>query len=683
MRKIIANLSIRNKIFILILVPFVAYLVLNVLKLSVVQEEIHTQKDIITLTKVSVLASNLVHELQKERGASAGFTNSKGEKFSDVLDDQRLLTNERAEDLRTLLEKTETEKFGDEYNGQLDQALEQLERIESVRSKVDKFDLPLGDVVGYYTNMNNLFLGMTKKALFVAKDPHVLRDMSAYLYFMQSKERAGIERAVGAAGFGGSWNDALLNRFKILISIQDTYLDVFLAYATHEEKDYYAKKIQDPSFSKVDEMREIAISQNNVSSVDGETWFSTITKKINVLKDIEDHLAGDLATVSYHALEEVEAERQGHILLVAFMTLFILLSSYVVIKDILTQMRQLQKTMVDLTEGNLETEVTGVDRKDEIGSMARSVEIFKNSMLENKQMEEEALAAEVRSAEEKRAAMNALADSFDTQVGGLIDSLAAASTELQATSETMMTIADQTSNSSQTVAASSEEASTNVSTVASAMEEMSASSNEIANQVRLAHEKSSDTADNANEANKTVENLNELVENIGVVVTAIQDIAEQTNLLALNATIEAARAGEAGKGFAVVADEVKKLASETAQKTEEINTRITEIQDATRESVTAMGRIIQNIQDIDESVTSVSATVDEQNATTNEIVRSVSEASQGVQEVSQIIVEVQKGAGETGSSANAVLEAAREVATLSNTLKDSVGEFLNTVRAED
>ncbi|MCK5375075.1 MAG: hypothetical protein KAJ40_07310, partial [Alphaproteobacteria bacterium] len=327
---------------------------------------------------------------------------------------------------------------------------------------------------------------------------------------------------------------------------------------------------------------------------------------------------------------------QTIVMLVAWMIIYFL-CKYIALRPTLA----LTAVMNCLSRGELDTEVLELDREDEIGEMAKAIQIFKDNAIEKKQLEEQQQETEKQTEIEKRQAMLDLADSFDSQVVGSINSLASASTQLQSTAENMRSIADETTQSSATVAASSEEASTNVGTVASAMEEMSATSEEISLQIVTAKTKSNDTADNAENANQTVSNLNKLVGNIGEVVEAIQDIAEQTNLLALNATIEAARAGDAGKGFAVVADEVKKLATETAHKTGEIKDRIGAIQDATHNSVQAMGRIINNISEIDESVTGVSAAVEEQNATTSEIVRSLSEASQGVQQVSQIIVEVQ------------------------------------------
>ncbi len=357
------------------------------------------------------------------------------------------------------------------------------------------------------------------------------------------------------------------------------------------------------------------------------------------------------------------------------------LVAWLIIRSISDPLTEIAKTMGILAENK--TAVSPYDgRADEIGTISLAVNDLNAKLEQARALEGEQKAQQLRAEKEKKELMLKMADDFDLKVGEALNTLTVSATELQSSAEQMQDIADKTTSSSEAVSNSSEDASQNVNTVAAAMEEMSASVAEIAEQIVSAKAKSNDTAKNAKDANETVGNLNVLVRDIGEVVVAIQDIAEQTNLLALNATIEAARAGESGKGFAVVADEVKKLANETATKTEEINTRITEIQNATKDSVDGMGRILSNISEIDSAVTGISAAVEEQNATTNEIARSIAEASSGVSQVANVIIDVKSGAMDTGRSADSVLTASKQVAALSHALEGSVSAFLDQIRAE-
>ena len=337
--------------------------------------------------------------------------------------------------------------------------------------------------------------------------------------------------------------------------------------------------------------------------------------------------------------------------------------------------------MVRLAEGDHAVEVPGTERTDEIGAMAETVQVFKDNAINVKRMEEEQeqqrLANEKRLQEER----NQLADNFESAVMGIVQSVGDAATAMNGSANEMRGIAEQTSNRSAAVTSASVQASANVQSVATATEEMSASVQEISRQVSTSSEISNDAVTESQRATEQVQGLAEASQRIGDVVDLINDIANQTNLLALNATIEAARAGDASKGFAVVASEVKNLASQTAKATEEISGQITEIQGATGSAVTAIEGISKTIAQISEIGNSISAAVEEQGASTQEISRNVQEAAKGTDEVNSNINEVNQGAQETGSAAGQVLEATNDLTNQAANLKSEVDKFLTSVRA--
>lgn len=337
-------------------------------------------------------------------------------------------------------------------------------------------------------------------------------------------------------------------------------------------------------------------------------------------------------------------------------------------------------TMKALTDGNYQVDVPGLDRGDELGTMARSVAIFKENLIQMEAMRAEQERLKTQAEIDRRASMLKLADDFDSRTKDVTSALADAASSMRVAAEQLNSSSAQTADASNIVAAAATEADANVQTVAAASEELAASSQEISKQVSAVAQKTSQASDEAANTSRTVGELSEYAQSVGEVVEAIRDIAEQTNLLALNATIEAARAGEAGKGFAVVADEVKKLAIETGQKTDEINDRVVKIQDAIRNSVEAVNRIITNVQEIDHAATSVSSAVEEQTAATSEIGRNVNEASTGTQQVSQTIQDVSRNAAETGQSAQMVLKTAEELAQISSELTAQISGFLGEIR---
>jgi methyl-accepting chemotaxis protein len=343
--------------------------------------------------------------------------------------------------------------------------------------------------------------------------------------------------------------------------------------------------------------------------------------------------------------------------------------------------RRIGEVLLALAHGNKDVEIPYTGRTDEVGDNARAAQAFKEKLIRIEQLEIAEKETARRVAEQRSADIHQVAGAFETTVASVVRSVSSSSTELEAAAEALGAMAGATRDLSGKVLSASTQAADNVRSVSAATEELITSVGEISRQVqestRIAHE----AVTQAEMTDGRIAELTRAAGHIGDVVKLITAIAEQTNLLALNATIEAARAGAAGKGFAIVAQEVKALAAQTSKATNEIGLHIAGVQAATQDSVASIKEIGGTIGRIAEIAAAITLAVELQAATTREIAENVHAATGSAAHVAANIAEVNDSASDITSASGQILASAKLLAQDGGRLSVEMEKLMTAVGA--
>ncbi len=674
------NMSLKLKILLIVILPLGAYLFVSGSNLFSGYRQLSSYNAIHELSLLSNHISSLVHELQKERGASAGFLGSKGKKFGSKLTAQQRDTDTQKKNLTEYLTDFDLKRFDSELESKINTALSHLTSLENERQGITKQQRTVKDAVTYYTAANTYLLDIIGYMTHLSTNAELAAKIGAYYNFLQSKERAGKERAVLSGVFSkGSFSANMYNLFIQLVTEQNTYLSVFEALATPADINFLQKTVSGPAVDRVEQMRETARKVNLNSTekfgVDAVNWFETITKKINLLKQVEDHLSSEIEERTKELANSQKATITASLILFAIIICVSALLVYFVTSMILNGIKQATIVALELAEGEGDlTTRMHLQRRDEIGVLGKAID----NMLDNLSSmigQIQGISGSLDTANQKLSGLSSEMNEETGNVAGRASTVAAAAEEMSVNMDT--------------VSIAVEDAAQNVASVAAATEEIAVISGEISTNTEKARKITSKAVSQVASSSERVNELGNAADDIGKVTETITEISAQTNLLALNATIEAARAGEAGKGFAVVANEIKDLAKQTADATLEIKSKIEGIQTSTHGTVLEIEGISKVIGEIDEIVAGISASVETQTSTATEIAGNINQASQGIQEVTENvsqastvsqevardIAEVDQSSNQMLASTDNVIKTAGELSSFANKLQGLVGKF--------
>ena len=655
------NISFKHKILLLLFIPLLAFIGLGIVTITSSLSTYNEMNKLDQLIALSTVNSDLVHELQKERGMTAGFIGSKGKKFNAKLKQQRELTNEKIQKRNNYWRENQfTSKDIITLNSTIN---DRLNNLETIRAQVDQQSIILPTALGFYTQTNAQLLSISTFISEISTNAIITKEVVAYYNFIQGKERAGIERAVMSNTFANDlFAPSMFKKFITLVSEQTTYFNNFTAFSNTQNKHFYTEQLNNQAVIEVEQLRNIAQEKMSVGqfNVDAEYWFAESTKRIGLLKEIENKISSTLILLTNDVKNTAFVALLVYLIVIILLVIISIGMSFMIIRELNQQVNELTSVMSRIRDEN---------------DLTLRVKVKGNN--------EMALIA---------SAFNATLEKFS----GAIEQISSTSTMLSATAE-------ETSKTCDYNAGLLFDQQNEIGLIATAIEELSATVKEVAANTQLATDSAKEAdiqsqdglqvvqtsylsiqalADEINALADKITNLHQSSKNITQVVDVIKSVAEQTNLLALNAAIEAARAGEQGRGFAVVADEVRTLAQRTQESTSEIENFIVSLQSDANSAFNVIANsqkmaadVVDNAKMVENKLGDISHSVSEIFSITEQVAVATEEQATVTHDIAQNIVNVEQKSIESTSGSTQITATAQEQAHLAVSLQEIATTF--------